>query len=178
MKRVVFLCLLIFISAGAYSDIGPSSLDIAVDVAYIDPFIDHIIYNEITIALNINKDLSLRIPINIVFPTSKNLNLVGIGGSIDVLYRPFLNGIFISFALAKIQYLTGYDAPFEKIQYLNKLSFGYTFHISEKVFIEPSVAFFNINGIYEDSILALKDSFNDFPSVRASLLVGYKIINL
>ena len=177
MKRVVFLCLLIFIATDVYSDIDPSSIDVAVDLLYIDPFIDNIIYNEITFSLNISDDLSLRIPVNIVAPLSKNISLVGIGGSIDALYRPFFNGIFISFSLVKIQYLTGYDAPFEKMQYLNKLSFGYTFQISKKIFIEPSVAFFNINGIYEDSILALKDSFNDFPAVRASLLVGYKILN-
>jgi hypothetical protein len=94
-----------------------------------------------------------------------------------VLYRPIFNGIFVSFSLVKIEYLTGYDAPLENIQYLNKLSFGYTYKINENWFVEPSVSFFNLNGMYEDSILILKDSFGDFPSVRASLLIGYKIFN-
>lgn len=177
MKKIALLFLLIIISTNLFADDEPSSLDVALDVAYLDPFIDHIVYNELTLNLNVDSDISLRIPINIIFPLSNTSDLIGIGGSIDVLYRPIFNGIFVSFSLVKIEYLTGYDAPLENIQYLNKLSFGYTYKINENWFVEPSVSFFNLNGMYEDSILILKDSFGDFPSVRASLLIGYKIFN-
>lgn len=177
MKKIALLFLLIIISTNLFADDESSSLDVALDVAYLDPFIDHIVYNELTLNLNVDSDISLRIPINIIFPLSNTSDLIGIGGSIDVLYRPIFNGIFVSFSLVKIEYLTGYDAPLENIQYLNKLSFGYTYKINENWFVEPSVSFFNLNGMYEDSILILKDSFGDFPSVRASLLIGYKIFN-
>ena len=177
MKKIAFLFLLIIISTNLFASEEPSSLDVALDVSYIDPFIDHIVYNELTLNLNVDSDLSLRVPINIIFPLSKESDLIAIGGSIDVLYRPIFNGIFISFSLVKIEYLTGYDAPLENIQYLNKLTFGYTYQLNDRWFIEPAVSFFNLNGMYEDSILILKDSFKDFPSVRASILIGYKLFN-
>lgn len=178
MKRIVFLFIIsstLIFNLYAIEDI--SSIDLAIDVSYLDPFIDDVIYNEITPSLNIYDDLSLRIPINFIIPTTKNLDLYGIGTSIDVLYRPFFNNIFISFSLIKIEYLFGLDSPFENIQYLNKLSFGYSYQFNKKIFIEPAITFFNLNGIYQDSISTLKNSFNDFPTTRFSLLVGYRIIN-
>ncbi len=178
MKRIVFLCFLVLLSIGGFASENKSSLDVAIDMCYIDPFKDNVVYNELTLGLNIDEDLSLRIPINLVIPTTSNIDLVGLGGSIDVLYRPLFNGIFISFSLVKIQYLFGYDAPLDNIQYLNKVSFGYTFNVFDSWFIEPSILFFNLNGMYEDSLLLLRESFNGFPSVRGSLLVGYKLCEI
>jgi len=176
MKKIVFLFFLVIVSSNLFANEEPSTLDVALDLAYFDPFIDDIIYNEITFSLNVTSDFSLRIPLNVIFPLDNSIDIVGIGGSIDFLYRPLFNGIFVSFSLVKIEYLSGYDAPFENVEYLDKLSFGYTFKISNNFFIEPAISFFNLNGIYEDSIISLKDSFKDFPSIRASLLVGYKIV--
>lgn len=176
MKKIVFLFFMVIVSTSMFASEEASTLDVAVDLAYFDPLIDDIIYNEITLSLNVTSDFSLRLPINIILPIDKSIDIVGLGGSIDFLYRPLFNGIYISFSLVKIEYLSGYDAPFENIEYLDKLSFGYTYNISKNLFIEPAISFFNLNGIYEDSIISLKDSFSDFPSIRASFLVGYKIM--
>ncbi|MCY1151121.1 MAG: hypothetical protein PQJ49_01690 [Sphaerochaetaceae bacterium] len=177
MKRVVFLCLIILIHFNLFASDDKSSLDLSLDLAYIDPFIDDILYNELTLNLDIEEDFSLRIPVNFVIPLDGNTDVKGIGGSIDVLYRPLFNGVFVSFSLVKIEYLFGVDAPLENLQYLSKLSFGFTYDIAESLYIEPSVSFFNLNGIYEESLDILKDSFNSFPSLRASLCIGYKIID-
>jgi len=167
---------MIIVSSNIFANEEPSTLDVSLDLAYFDPFFDDIIYNEITFSLNVTPDFSLRIPLNVIFPLDNSIDIVGFGGSIDFLYRPLFNGIYVSFSLVKIEYLSGYDAPFENVEYLDKLSFGYTIKISNNFFIEPAISFFNLNGIYEDSIISLKDSFNDFPSIRASLLIGYKIV--
>ncbi len=179
MKRIVFLFIFsISIISNLYSIDDVSSIDLAIDLSYIDPVINNVIYNEITPSINIYDDLSLRIPVNFIIPIDKNLDVYGIGSSIDVLYRPFFNNIFISFSLIKVEYLFGLDSPYENIQYLNKLTFGYSYHYNEKIFIEPAMSFFNLNGIYDDSISTLKDSFKGFPTTRFSLLVGYRILNI
>jgi hypothetical protein len=177
MKRVVFLCIIFSLSINLFANSDKSSLDLSLDLAYIDPFIDDVLYNEMTLNLNIEEDFSLRIPINLVIPLDGNIDVKGVGGSIDVLYRPLFNGIFISFSLVKIEYLFGIDSPLENLQYLSKLSFGYTYAIDETLYIEPAVSFFNLNGIYEESLDILKDSFGSFPSLRASLCIGYKVID-
>ncbi len=177
MKKVVFLFFIVLsFSNNIFAKEEISSLDVAIDALYIDPIIDHLVYNEISFSLNINEDLSIRIPLNVIIPTSNQIDLIGFGGSLDILYRPFFNGFLVSFSLIKVEYLKGYDAPYENIQYLNKLAFGYTFDINKNFYIEPSISFFNLNGVYEDSILTLKESFGNFSSIRPSILVGYKII--
>ncbi len=177
MKRVVFLCIIYLVPINLFAVTNKSSLDLSLDLAYIDPFIDDILYNEVTFNLKVEDDFSLRIPLNFVIPLDKETDVKGVGGSIDILYRPLFNGIFVSFSLVKIEYLFGIDAPLDNLQYLSRLSFGYTYGINENLYIEPSVSFFNLNGIYEESLDILKDSFNSFPSLRASLCIGYKIIN-
>jgi len=179
MKRVVFLFLLsVSIFSKLYSIDDVSSIDLAIDLSYIDPFIDNVIYNEITPSINIYDDLSIRLPINFIIPTDNNLDILGIGYSIDVLYRPFFNNIYISFSLIKVEHLFGLDAPYENLQYLNKLSLGYSYFYNDKIFIEPAISFINLNGIYDESISTLKDSFEGFPTTRFSLIVGYRIINI
>lgn len=179
MKKVVFLFLFFVLSiCNVYANDESSSIDIAIDVSYLDPLINNIIYNEITPSIKISSDLSIRLPINFIIPREKNLDLIGIGTSIDVLYRPFFNNLFISFSMIKVEWLLGLDAPFENINYLNKLSFGYTFYIKDKLFIEPSISFFNLNGIYEESITILKNNLVGFPTTRFSLLVGYQLFNI
>ncbi|MGD1822702.1 MAG: hypothetical protein ACPKM0_08080 [Pleomorphochaeta sp.] len=179
MKKVVFLLLFnTIVLVNIFSIDDSSSIDIAIDISYIDPIFNEVIYNEITPSLNVTQDLSLRIPFNLVIPVDRDIDLLGLGASIDVLYRPFLNNFFISFSLIKFEYLLGLDAPYEDFQYLNKLSFGYTFLRDNKVYIEPAISFFNLNGIYEDSILVLQESYNDFPVARLSILIGYRILNI
>jgi hypothetical protein len=75
-------------------------------------------------------------------------------------------------------YLFGSDASLERLQYLDEFSLGYRWHPKKgKFFIEPSITLFDPSGVYSTEYEALKESFQKFPDLRLSVLIGYEFFS-
>lgn len=154
-----------------------SSLFISLDLGYLDPLFDKTIYNQIVPRINVVPNLDLDINLNLVIPLDKRYDSLSFGTILNLIYRPFYNGLFFSFSLFDIAYVFGNDAPLDRLNFLNQLGLGYKFYI-DRFYLEPALIFINPNGVYDATVSELSNSLGGFPFIRFQFLVGYKICDL
>jgi len=152
-------------------------IGIGVDVAYLDPQISSLMYNQVSTTISLSSEFSLRLPLTYVIGNSET-DVTMLGGGVALDYQPFAIPLFVSLSMVHCGYLFGSDAPLERLQYLDEFSLGYRWHPKKgKFFIEPSITFFDPSGVYSTEYEALKESFQKFPDIRLSVLIGYEFFS-
>ena len=95
-------------------------------------------------------------------------------GGLFLDYRPFADGLFVSFGLVEGGWFLGKDRPNEERCLLNEISMGYTWHLTPHWFIEPKLQIRDPSGVFSTENLQVKEAMGDYPMVRFSVLVGWE----
>jgi hypothetical protein len=152
-----------------------SSLSLAVDLRGLDALFLPTLQTEAELKVNINAEFSLRMP---VFLTSdllyNEVRLWEFGLFLD--YHPFRNGLYLSVSLIQMGIFSGCDKPETSTLYLNEVAFGYIWHITKNLYLEPRLVIADPSGVFESEYGQVFGTFPDRSKFRIFFLFGWEVL--
>ena len=152
-----------------------SSLAIGLDLRALDALLLPTLQAEAELRLNINAEFSLRIPFSLTSDLSYNdVHLWELGFFLD--YHPFKNGLYLSVSLIQVGLFTGFDKPESSMLYLNEVAFGYIWHITKTLYLEPRLVIADPSGVFASEYEAVMRTFPDRSKFRIFFLFGWEVL--
>ena len=152
-----------------------SSLSLGLDLRGLDALFMPTLQASAEARLSLNDEFSLRIPLSLTSDLLYNeVRLWQFGLFLD--YYPFRGGLYLSVSLLQMGMFRGFDKPDESILYLNEVAFGYTWHISRSVYLEPRLVITDPSGVFGSEYALVKRMFPDRSKFRISLLFGLEVL--
>jgi hypothetical protein len=171
MRKIVVPALLALCLSGLWAD-GCQIPFVSADVTAVDALWGDCLQTRIDVGLRIADDFGLRIPLTFVSDTTyAQVSWIDSGLFFD--YRPFSDGFFCSVSLFEIGRFFGMDRPDEARSYLNEIAFGFTWHVTNGLYLEPRLLIRDPSGVFEDSYDTVSTMFPDYSMVRFSCSVGW-----
>ncbi|MFA6890623.1 MAG: hypothetical protein WCQ66_00910 [Sphaerochaetaceae bacterium] len=115
----------------------------------------------------------LRIPFSCIRRLG-SYDVTFLGGGVHLEYRPFENGLFVSFGVFEGGWFLGADRPQESGCLLNEMAFGYTWRFPSHWFVEPTIRIRDPSGVFATEQNRMEEAFGSYPMVRLSVLVGWE----
>ncbi|HKM08080.1 MAG TPA: hypothetical protein VJ869_13960 [Sphaerochaeta sp.] len=174
MKKILLTLALALTLSSLWAEEG-SSLSLALDLRGLDALFLSTLQAEAEVRLNINDEFTLRIP---VFLTSdllyNEVSLWEFGLFLD--YHPFHSGLYLSVSLLQMGVFSGFDKPEASILFLNEVAFGYTWHITKTLYLEPRLVITDPSGVFESEYDQVIRTFPDRSKFRIFFLFGWEFL--
>lgn len=174
MKRILLvLCLSLLLSL-LWAGEG-SSISLSVDLRGLDALFLHTLQAKAELRVDINAEFSLRLPVSLTSDLLYNeVKLWEFGLFLD--YHPFRNGLYLSVSLIQMGIFSGYDKPETDTLYLNEVAFGYTWHITKHLYLEPRLVIADPSGVFEPEYAQVFRTFPDRSKFRIFFLFGWEAL--
>jgi hypothetical protein len=174
MKRVLLTIALALTLTTVWAE-GGSTLSLGLDLRGLDALFLPTLQTEAELRLNINAEFSLRIPVSLTSDLLYNeVELWEFGLFLD--YHPFRNALYLSVSLIQMGILSGFDKPETNILYLNEIAFGYTWHITKSLYLEPRIVITDPSGVFETEYDLVMRTFSDRSKFRIFFLFGWEFL--
>lgn len=152
-----------------------SSLSLGLDLRGLDALFVPTLQTQAEVRLSLNDEFSLRVPLSLTSDLLYNeVRLWEFGLFLD--YHPFRGGLYLSVSLLQMGIFSGFDKPEESILYLNEVAFGYIWHITKSVYLEPRLVIADPSGVFESEYAHVMRTFPDRSKFRISLLFGWEAL--
>lgn len=175
MKRFLLVMVLgLSLSLSPLCAEGKSTLSLAVDLRALDALLPTL-QTKAELRLGLGDEFALRIPLSLTSDLQYNeVRLWESGLFLD--YYPFRGGLCLSVSLVQIGIFSGPDKPDAGILYLNEVGFGYTWHITKSLYLEPRLVVCDPSGVFESEYAQVDRTFPDRSKFRISLLFGWEFL--
>lgn len=174
MKRFLTVMLLGLSLCCAFAQ-EESALSLSLDLRALDALFLPTLQTDSEVKMRINDEFSLRIPLFVTSDLMYNdVQLWEFGLMLD--YHPFQSGLYLSVSLIQMGIFSGYDKPEESILYLNEVAFGYIWHISKGLYLEPRIVIRDPSGVFEAEYALVEHAFPGRSKFRISLLFGWEFL--
>ena len=174
MKKILLTLALILTLSSLWAETG-SSLSLALDLRGLDALFLPTMQTKAELAMAINAEFSLRIPVSLTRDLLYNdVNLWEVGLFLD--YHPFQNGVYLSVSLVQMGIFTGLDKPETDTLYLNEVAFGLTWHITNNLYLEPRLVIADPSGVFETEYDLVMRTFPDRSKFRIFFLFGWEFL--
>ncbi|HKL59660.1 MAG TPA: hypothetical protein VJ863_07165 [Sphaerochaeta sp.] len=174
MKKILLALALALSLSSLWAGEG-SSLSLAIDLRGLDALFLSTLQAEAEVKLNINDEFTLRIPVSLTSDLLYNeVSLWESGLFLD--YHPFRNGLYLSVSLLQMGFFSGFDKPEASILFLNEVAFGYTWHITQRLYLEPRLVITDPSGVFESEYDQVKRTFPDRSKFRIFFLFGWEFL--
>ena len=152
-----------------------SSLSLALDLRGLDALFLPTLQAEVELRLEINNEFSLRTPVFLTCDLLyQEVELWEFGLFLD--YHPFQNGLYLSVSLIQMGIFSGFDKPETSILYLSEVAFGYTWHITKALYLEPRLVIADPSGVFESEYEQVMRTFPDRSKFRIFFLLGWEFL--
>ncbi len=174
MKKVILTLALALLLNPVWAE-GGSSLSLGFDLRGLEALFLPTVQAEAEMKLNINPEFSLRLPVFFACDLLySDIQLWQFGLLLD--YHPFRNSLYLSFSLLQVGIFSGFDKPEENVLFLNEVAFGFTWHITKRLYLEPRLVIYDPSGVFESEYELLKRTFPDRSQFRISFLFGWETL--
>ncbi len=174
MKKVLLTIALALLLCPLPAEEG-STLSLAVDLRAMDALFLPTLQAKAELKLAVNAEFSLRLPVSLTSDLLYNdIRLWEIGLFLD--YHPFKHGIYLSVSLIQAGIFSGFDKPEQSILYLNEVGFGYTWHITQHLYLEPRLVIADPSGVFESEYDLVMRTFADRSKFRIFFLFGWEAL--
>lgn len=174
MKKAIVAMLLVLILSCLYA--GERAIPYAcLDGSSIDFLWNDCLQARIDLGFRFSSGFGISIPLTLLADTSySDVMLLDFGLFLN--YRPFSDGFFVSVSLFQMGMFFGVDAPAEGNPYLNEVAFGYTWHLTPRLFLEPKLLVRDPSGVFQDEYDSISGMFPDYALVRFSVSMGWDFL--
>jgi len=174
MKKILLILVLSLLILSLWAE-DESSLSLGLDLRGLDALFLPTLQAEAGLRLEINREFSLRIPVRLTSDMLYNdVELWEFGLFLE--YHPFRNGLYLSVSLVQMGIFTGFDKPEAAILYLNEVVFGFTWHITKSLYLEPRLVITDPSGVFESEYEQVMHIFPDRSKFRIFFLFGWEFL--
>jgi hypothetical protein len=174
MKKILLTLAFALLLSSVWAE-GESSLSLGLDLRGFDALLLPTLQTKAEVKLTINAEFALRIPVSLTSDLLYNeVELWEFGLFLD--YHPFRNGLYLSVSLIQMGIFTGLDKPEENILYLNEVAFGYIWHITKSLYLEPRLVITDPSGVFESEYGQVMHTFPDRSQFRIFFLLGWEFL--
>jgi hypothetical protein len=187
MQRIVILLGVFFLlSGGGIHASNPGECTAADTKTGLYVFLDGAVVdaawaNQVTVRGGISAALvpgvTFELPLMLMIDrTSGNEMLFDI--VLNLKYHPWEEGPFIGVSLAQVCMFVGTYRPPETYHFLNEISFGYTWHIGQDLYMEPLVTFRDPSGSFNDSYAYVHGLVPGYRKFQIGVQFGWCFLSL
>ncbi len=174
MKKVLLALALVLLLSSLWAE-EASSLSVALDLRALDALVLPTLQTKAELTMNITSEFSLRVPVSLTKDLLYNdVKLWEVGIFLD--YHPFRNGLYLSVSLIQMGMFSSFDKPDTSILYLNEVAFGYTWHITKSLYLEPRLVIADPSGVFESEYALVMRTFPDRSKFRIFFLFGWEFL--
>lgn len=174
MKKFLLAIVLALLLSPVWAE-DESCLSLAFDLRALDALFLPTLQAQAEVKMNINTEFSLRLPVTLTSELRQNdIRFWEFGLFLD--YHPFRTPLYLSVSLMQMGMFSGFDKPESSILYLNEVAFGYTWYISNTLYIEPRLVITDPSGVFESAYELLMLTFPDRSKFRIFFLFGWEVL--
>ena len=174
MKKVLLTIALAVTLTSVWAE-EVSSLSLGVDLRGFDALFLPTLQTTADLKVNINAEFSLRLPVSLTSDLLYNeVQLWEFGLLLD--YHPFRNALYLTVSLIQMGIFRGFDKPETNIIYLNEVAFGYVWHITRSLYLEPRLVIADPSGVFESEYDLVLRTFPDRSKFRIVFLFGWEFL--
>jgi hypothetical protein len=170
MKKTIVTVLVVLSLSCLYPE-GKPIFYASFDASSLDSVWNECLQARLDLGLRFSSGFGVRFPLTLLSDTSySDVTLLDFGLFLD--YHPFSDGFFVSVSLIQMGMYFGMDKPAQQNPYLNEVAFGYTWHISQRFFLEPRLLIRDPSGVFQSEYDSISGMFPDYSQVRFSVSLG------
>lgn len=174
MKKVLLTIALALLVSSLWAEMD-STLSFALDLRSLDALFLPTLQAEAELRLEVTTEFSLRIPVSLTKDLLYNdISLWEFGLFLD--YHPCKNGVYLSISLFQVGIFGGFDKPDASMLSLNEVAFGYIWHITKSLYLEPRLVITDPSGVFETEYGLVMRTFPDRSQFRISFLFGWEFL--
>jgi len=174
MKKTLLTLALVLLLFPVWAG-SESTLSLGLDLRGLDALFLPTLQAEAELRLEINAEFSLRIPVSLTSDLLYNeVELWEFGLFLD--YHPFQNGLYLSVSLIQMGVFSGFDKPETSTLYFSEVAFGYTWHITKTLYLEPRLVIADPSGVFESEYDQVMRTFPDRSKFRIFFLFGWEFL--
>jgi len=121
--------------------------------------------------------VTVEIPLTLVLDRTSGGEML-FDFSVDLKYHPWRQGPFVGVSLAQMCMFVGAYPPEERTHFLNGISFGYTWYILPRFYVEPALIFRDPSGSFNDSCAYIHGLVPGFGKFRICLQAGWRFLSV
>ncbi|AEV30248.1 hypothetical protein SpiGrapes_2487 [Sphaerochaeta pleomorpha str. Grapes] len=174
MKKAIVTVLLVLILSCLYAEKSAVPY-VSLDGSSIDFLWNDCLQTRIDLGVNFSSGFGISFPLTLLSDTTySDVTLLDFGLFLN--YRPFSDGFFVSVSLFQMGMYFGLDKPAQGNPYLNEVAFGYTWHVSSHLFLEPKLLIRDPSGVFQNEYDIISGVFPDYAPVRFSVSLGWDFL--